>query len=103
MVELFINGSFIGFYALSSTGKLPPSWNSDLVYFVLEMGAFIVPFVIFFNVVINYLNSKGFDDFIRKYVFSLIVFIPMVITWGDIEFSFWCLGRDTRQILFGRR
>jgi len=89
LVELFLNGSFIGFYALNSRDKLPSSWGPDIVYYVLEMGAFLVPFVIFFTVVVNYLNSKGLDDYIRKYIFSLVVFVPLLITWGDIEFAFW--------------
>ncbi len=56
---------------------------------LLEAGAFFVPLVLFLVVIVNYMNSHGFEEFLRKYVFSIIVFVPLLITWGDLEFPFW--------------
>ncbi len=55
----------------------------------LTMGTTFIPIILFFAVLVNYLNSKNFEDYLRKYTFSFVIFIPMVITWGDLEFCFW--------------
>jgi len=89
LIELFFNGLFILVYSLKLTDRLPRTWSIDYVNQFLEVGTIIIPFVLFFSVVINFLASKGIDDYLRRYVFSLVVFIPMVITWGDTEFAFW--------------
>ncbi len=89
LIELFFNGLFILVYSLKLTDRLPRTWSIDYVNQFLEIGTVIIPFVLFFSVVINFLASKGIDDYLRRYVFSLVVFIPMVITWGDTEFAFW--------------
>lgn len=89
LLELFFNGSFIVLYSLKLTSRLPKNWSPEIVAQVLEVGTIAIPFVLFFSVVINFLASRGIDDYLRRYVFSLVVFIPMVITWGDTEFAFW--------------
>jgi len=43
----------------------------------------------FISLASNFLRSDGFEDFIRKYVFSLIIFVPVIITFGDQEFVYW--------------
>ncbi|MBT7670078.1 MAG: hypothetical protein HN623_10885, partial [Bdellovibrionales bacterium] len=89
MAELLINGSFITLYSLSVMGHLPPELVGVSVEWILEIGSLIVPIVLFISVISNYIRSDGFYHFLRKYVFSLIVFIPLVITWGDVEFALW--------------
>ena len=89
LLELFFNGIFILVYSLKLTDRLPRNWSVEFINQFLEVGTFIIPFVLFFSVVINYLASRGIDDYLRRFVFSLVVFIPMVITWGDTEFAFW--------------
>ncbi|MBT3585438.1 MAG: hypothetical protein HN509_11075 [Halobacteriovoraceae bacterium] len=89
LIELFVNGSFILLYSLRSTSYLPKSWSLEWVAGLLEAGAFFVPLVLFLVVIVNYMNSHGFEEFLRKYVFSIIVFVPLLITWGDLEFTFW--------------
>ena len=89
LVELFFNGSFILLYSLKNTGKIPAAWSMEHVDMALELGTWFIPVVIFFSLIVNYLNSIDFEEFLRKYVFSLVVFIPLVITWGDVEFAFW--------------
>lgn len=89
LVELFFNGIFILLYSLKLTDRIPGNWSPQVVDNFLELATIIIPFVLFFSVVINFLSSKGFDDYLRRYVFSLVVFVPMIVTWGDTEFVFW--------------
>lgn len=56
---------------------------------VIKIGAWIAPFIILISVFANYISSNGPEEYLRKYVFSLIVFVPIIITWGDVEFCFW--------------
>lgn len=89
LLELFINGTFILLYSLKSVEKIPKSWNLDTIDTALAIGTYVVPIILFFAVIVNYINSKTIDDFLRKHIFSLIVFFPLFITWGDLEFAFW--------------
>lgn len=88
LIELFFNGTFILIYSLKSLDKIPLNWNMDFVNIGLEKAAMAVPVVLFLTVISNFLGSKGVEDFLRKYIFSAVVFIPMVLTWGDMEFTF---------------
>lgn len=89
LIELLFNGSFILLYSLRSWGKLPGSWDPGVVKNGLELASWMIPIILFMVVIINYLNSKDVEDFIRKYSFSFFVFVPLLITWGDLEFCFW--------------
>ncbi len=89
LLELFFNGIFILVYSLKLTERIPTNWSLSVVDQFLDIATMIIPFVLFFSVVINFLNSKGLDDYLRRFVFSLVVFVPMVVTWGDTEFAFW--------------
>lgn len=89
LIELLFNGMFILFYSLRSWKKLPVSWNPETVQQGLELASWMIPIILFMVVIINYLNSKDVEDFIRKYSFSFFVFVPLIITWGDLEFCFW--------------
>lgn len=89
ILELFFNGCFILLYSGRSMGKLPASWNPEWVSKLVTAGGMIVPLVLLLSVFVNYINSKSNEDFFRKHIFSIVVFIPLLITWGDVEFSFW--------------
>lgn len=88
-LELIFNGSFIVLYTLKQAKKLPLTWNNFLVDEIINYFGMGVPLIIFFVIVTNYMLLRGLNDYLRKYVFSIIVFVPLVITWGDIEFSYW--------------
>ena len=49
----------------------------------------MAPLVILLILVSYYMTSPSIDSFIRKYIFSIIIFVPMVVTWGDMEFTYW--------------
>jgi trk system potassium uptake protein TrkH len=89
LLEFFFNGIFICLYSLRSIQKLPSAWNVDVVNDVILYMAYAVPAVLMINVLANFKVSKGLEDFLRRYIFSIVVFVPMLITWGDIEFAFW--------------
>jgi len=88
-VELLFNGFFIIFYSLNKVGRFSDLIRPDYVNFTLEVGAFLVPVIIFLTIVINYLLIEDFEQLLRKHLISLLVFIPLVISWGDIQFAFW--------------
>ncbi|MFW5871778.1 MAG: TrkH family potassium uptake protein [bacterium] len=89
LIELLFNGAYILLYSLYDNNKLPSNWDPVVVYRVMDTMVWFVPLILLFIMVVNYLSVKGFEEFIRKYVFSLVIFIPMIVTWGDMEFSFW--------------
>lgn len=88
LAELFINGSFLLLYSLYTNKKLPVSWDERFVTSTIDIFVWLVPFVIALSVISNILESKNIEDYIRKYSFSLLVFIPTLITWGDLQFTF---------------
>ncbi|TDJ03664.1 MAG: hypothetical protein E2O68_09585 [Deltaproteobacteria bacterium] len=89
LLELFFNGTFILFYSLNMANNIPVSWDMDMVHIVLDVGTWLIPIVIFICLIFNYLQSEKFEVFFRKHIISLVVFVPLVITWGDQEFAFW--------------
>ena len=89
IVELFINGIFIVVYSLDLLGKLPTSIPLGYVSLFYKVFLLIVPFVIVLSIISNFILSDSVEDFFRKYIFSIIVIIPMVLTQGDKEFCYW--------------
>ncbi|MFI5391757.1 MAG: hypothetical protein ACHQYQ_10380, partial [Bacteriovoracales bacterium] len=81
-VELLFNGFFILFYSLNKVGRFSDLIRPDYVNFTLEVGAFLVPVIIFLTIVINYLLIEDFEQLLRKHLISILVFIPLVISWG---------------------
>ena len=88
-IELIFSGSFILIYSLKSSGNLPDCIGPELAAQMIDWGAALIPLVLFVVVLINFLCSDSVEDFLRRYVFSLIVFVPLVLTRGDHDFAFW--------------
>ena len=90
LLELFINGFFIFLYSFYSANKEGINLvGPDLIQSALSVLSYLAPAIILVMVVTNFLRSMGAEDFFRRYIFSLVVFIPLLITFGDIEFTFW--------------
>ena len=90
LLELFVNGSFILLFGIYKAKKLELSLVSPIIIeMALEAFTYAAPFIVLLSVVGFYFKAKSIDDFIRKYVFSLICLIPMLITYGEINFIFW--------------
>ena len=89
LLEIVINGFFVAFYTFHKSKKFPEFVQLFPRERILEVAVWVVPLVLFITLLTNFLKSDSFDDFIRKYVFSIIIFVPVMITWGDIEFIYW--------------
>lgn len=89
LLEIFINGFFVLIYTLKKTGRIHLVVDKLPVEQLFQYSIWVVPLVLFISLASNFLRSEGFEDFLRKYVFSLIIFVPVVITFGDQEFVYW--------------
>lgn len=89
LLEIVINGFFVVIYTLQKAKQAPELLKSLPMELILQYAVWVVPAVLFVSLLANFLKSDGFEDFIRRYIFSLIIFVPVIITWGDIEFVYW--------------
>ena len=89
LLEIVINGFFVLIYTFKKTKQAPELLSKIPLDLILQNAIWVVPVVLLFSLASNFLKSDGFEDFIRRYIFSLIIFIPVLITWGDIEFVYW--------------
>lgn len=89
MLEIFINGFFVLIYTLQKANQAPELLQKLPMELVLTNALWVVPLILFISLFSNFLKSEGFEDFFRKYIFSLIIFISVLITWGDLEFVYW--------------
>ncbi len=89
LLEFFLNGVFIFIYTLKKSESFPHLLEKLPAQDIFSAALFIVPAVLFISLASNFLKCETFEEFIRKYIFSVIIFIPMLITWGDLEFLYW--------------
>lgn len=90
LLELFVNGTFIFLYSFYTQNKLESSMmNPLIVEMALDIFTYAAPFVVLISVISYFFLSKNIDIFFRRYIFSIICVIPMFITLGDLQFSFW--------------
>ena len=89
LLEIVINGFFVIIYTFQKSKQMPELLAKLPMDLIVQNAIWIVPIVLFISLITNFLKSDGFEDFIRRYIFSLIIFIPVMITWGDIEFVYW--------------
>ena len=89
LLEIVINGFFVIIYTFQKSKQMPQFLAKLPMDLIVQNAIWIVPIVLFISLITNFLKSDGFEDFIRRYIFSLIIFIPVMITWGDIEFVYW--------------
>ena len=88
-LELLFNGFFIVLYLFYYGGKIPPSSYEEQISWFLRTAVYIVPFAVFTTMVTNFIQIRKIGLYFRRYVFSIIIFISLLITWGDVEFAFW--------------
>ncbi len=89
MLEIIINGFFVLVYTLQKSNQFPHILAKLPMDMIVSHAIWAVPLVLFISLASNFLKSEGFEDFFRRYIFSLIIFVPLIITWGDIEFIYW--------------
>lgn len=89
-MELVFNGLFIVLYSLNQTKQLNLQLIGEETFMeLLQIMSYGAPVFVFVSIISFYKRSLSMDDFFRKYIFSLIVFVPMLMTIGDIQFAFW--------------
>jgi len=89
LLELLVNGLFVVIYTIYKSKKFFHLISDLPLETIFAYSNWVIPLVLLVSVIANYLRSSGVEDFLRKYVFSLIIFIPILITWGDLEFLYW--------------
>ncbi len=89
LLEIFGNGFFVLVYTLFRSKKAPAFLEHLAVNSILEWATWLVPLVLAFSLLSHFIKSDSIEDFFRRYIFSLIIFVPVVITAGDIEFTYW--------------
>lgn len=89
ILEIIINGLFVLIYTFQKANQAPELLAKLPMEMIVTNAVWFVPLVLFITLTSNFLKSDGFEDFFRRYIFSLIIFVPLIITWGDIEFIYW--------------
>jgi trk system potassium uptake protein len=89
LLELSINGFFIVVYTLHKANQSTNLLAKLPLVQIFQHALWVIPSVLFVALFSNFIRSRGLEDFIRRYIFSLIIFVPVMITWGDIEFTYW--------------
>ncbi|HXH31186.1 MAG TPA: potassium transporter TrkG [Bacteriovoracaceae bacterium] len=89
LLEFLVNGFFVLFYSFHKSNRVPKILSEIPLKVVTEAAVWVVPAVLLVSLVSNYVKSNGIEDFFRRYIFSVIIVVPVLITWGDIEFIYW--------------
>ncbi len=89
LLEIVINGFFVLIYTFKKAKQAPELLAQLPLELIFQHALWVIPLVLFISLTANFLKSDGFEDFIRRFIFSLIIFVPVLITWGDIEFVYW--------------
>ncbi len=89
LLEIFGNGFFVLIYTLFRSKKAPALLEHLPVDSIITWATWLVPLILAFSLLAHFAKSDSIEDFFRRYIFSLIIFIPVVITAGDIEFTYW--------------
>lgn len=88
-LEFIFNGLFIILYSFMRNDSNSLVIGGDIVNQLVTFFTYAAPVIIASVVISNFKKSANLEDFVRKYVFSIIVLAPLVITYGDREFAFW--------------
>ena len=89
ILEIVINGFFVLIFTLQKAKKFPAILQQLPLQTIYQHAIWVVPLVLFIVLITSFLKSDNVEDFIRRYIFSLIIFIPILITLGDLEFVYW--------------
>ncbi len=88
-IELIGNGAFVLLFSLAKARKFPLVLQQIPPTYLAQWAVWLAPVLVFLTMVTHFRRSAGVEDFLRKYVFSLIIFVPMLMTFGDAEFTYW--------------
>lgn len=89
ILELFFNGLFIVLFSLRVLEKYPFGFLEGSIDAILRVNSYIIPFIIFISILSNFIYSDNVETFFRKHIFSILIFIPLLMTISDLQFVFW--------------
>lgn len=89
MLECLVNGPLIFLHAMYLGRQMPKLLTTEFIQTVDAISIFVIPLILIIGLVFYYRRVTDLDFFLRKHVFTLIVLIPILISTGDIEFTFW--------------
>jgi len=89
MLECLVNGPLIFLHAMYLGRQMPKWLTTEFIQTVDAISIFVIPLILIIGLVFYYRRVTDLDFFLRKHVFTLIVLIPILISTGDIEFTFW--------------
>lgn len=89
LLELFFNGAFLILFSLDKSGTYPTFISKEYITGIMNALGDFVPFVILATLIIQYSIYKNVEDFFRKQIFSIIVFVPLMLLRGDYQFTYW--------------
>ena len=78
LLEIVINGFFVIIYTLNKAKQAPQLLVKLPLELIFQYALWVVPIVLFISLAVNFLKSDGFEDFIRRYIFSLIIFFQLL-------------------------
>ena len=88
-LEMLINGAFILLYIIKGLDYIPISWNSDYIDSIINMGTPGIFIVLTLVLTVQCFSAKTLENFFRRYIFSLIIYIPLLMTYMDQDFAYW--------------
>jgi trk system potassium uptake protein TrkH len=89
MLECLINGPLIFLHAMYLAKRFPDWLTTEVLQTSDAVSIFLIPLILIIGLIVYYRRSASLDIFLRKHVFTLIVLIPILISAGDVEFTFW--------------
>lgn len=90
LLEFILIGPFILFIALQKQGiEASALFGETIPWFFIHFGVIFTPILLAALLINFYLLSSSLEDFLRRHLFSVIVVVPMIISWGDLDFTFW--------------
>lgn len=87
-IELILNGLFVIIYFLLKNNLI--AFDENIIVKLndyLEIYKYCVPFVVLLSLMQFYLRYKCMSLFFRYHIFSVIIFVPMFISYGDLQFT----------------
>jgi trk system potassium uptake protein TrkH len=92
LLEFLVSGCYLFFYLSLNEGpqsSLFSGLDPSSMLKVVGILVWIVPFVVLFSIFAHLIYFRSIETLFRRNIFSLILIIPLFITLGNLEFTFW--------------
>lgn len=87
-LEVIFNGFFVLSYFLLKSDFFPlPVGITSLLGSYVDFFKYLAPVIVFLSMLQVFLTYKSIGDFFRYHIFSIIIFVPMLISYGDAQFT----------------